>query len=377
MTEQKRHILILSSWYPNRENTFIGNFVQRQAELLSSMFEVTVLITKSDSSLNKIEIVQTNKNQLSEIIVYYPKGNTIFQKYLQQKKAFKAGIQLIKKVDLIHGHVMLPKGLQFITAKKIFNCPLLITEHGSYFRSEIKENRSFLEKIILKKLNKHIDKLTCVSNFLKVDLQSDFTNHLIEILPNHVDTKSFIPSIKEETKRKEFLHVSTLDEKVKNPKGIIDACSILLNYKKADFHLTIISDEPFEKWKKYANENRLSEHISFKGPLNWLELVPFYQKSDAFILFSSYETFSIVLAESWACGIPTITTSVGIGNQLPSSLGFQVDINNPKSLANAMLEIMNETAIFDSSFIRSHAEQFSGENVLSTYDTLLLDLLKK
>ena len=111
--------------------------------------------------------------------------------------------------------------------------------------------------------------------------------------------------------------------------------------------------------------------------MNWLELVPFYQKSDAFILFSSYETFSIVLAESWACGIPTITTSVGIGNQLPSSLGFQVDINNPKSLANAMLEIMNETAIFDSSFIRSHAEQFSGENVLSTYDTLLLDLLKK
>jgi glycosyltransferase involved in cell wall biosynthesis len=162
-----------------------------------------------------------------------------------------------------------------------------------------------------------------------------------------------------------------LDEKVKNPKGIIDSCSTLVREGHKDFHLTIISDEPFEKWKNYANQNLLSEHISFKGPMNWLELVPFYQKSDAFILFSSYETFSIVLAEAWACGIPTITTSVGIAKDLPSSLGIQIEVNNKTSLSNAMLEIMNGTTVFDSAVIQSHSEQYSGENVLSIYETLL------
>ena len=377
MAEQKRHILILSSWYPNRENKFIGNFVQRQAELLATKYEVTVLITKADFSVPEIEIIEENKGSLREITIYHPKGTNILQKYFLQKKAFNTGIKLIKNVDVIHGHVLLPKGLQFKTAKKFFKCPLLITEHGSYFRPEGRQIRSFLEKIILKKLRKHIDKLIAVSAFLKNDLQADFPDHSIGIIPNHIDTKSFTPISKENRKRKEFLHVSTLDEKLKNPKGIIDACLILLKEKNTDFHLTIISDESIEKWEKYANDNRLSEHISFKGPLDWLELVPFYQKSDAFILFSNYETFSIVLAEAWACSIPTITTSVGIGHQLPSSLGIQIESNNPKSLAGAMVEIMNESVIFDQPLIRSHAEQFAKKNVLSIYDKILLEILKK
>ncbi len=377
MALKKQHILILSSWYPNRDNKFIGNFIQRQAELLTSQFEVTVLITKSDSSSKNIEVQDQIKNSLREIIVYHPQGENILQKFILQNKAFKTGLKLIQQVDLIHAHIMLPKGLQFITAKKYFNCPLLVSEQGSYFRPEGKEKRSFIDKIILKKLNKHIDKLTCPSAFFKIDLQADFPNKTIDFLPNHVDTNSFSFIPKEKAKRKEFLHISTLDEKFKNPKGMIDACSILLKEKNTDFHLTIISDESIEKWSKYARENGLSEHISFKGPLDWLELVPYYQKSDAFILFSNYETFSIVLAEAWACGIPTITTSVGIGHELPSSFGIQIEINNPNNLANAMLEIINQSFSFNPNIIRSYSEQFSGENVLTIYNKILLDLLKK
>ena len=367
MPQKKHHILILSSWYPTKDALFVGNFVQRQAELLVSEYQVTVLHTKTDSSIKTIEISDTTKGNLREIIIYHPKGENLIQKFLNQKKAFHLGLQKIENVTLIHGHVLLSKGLQFIQAKKRFNCPLFVTEHASYYRKEIREKRSFLDKIILKKVNKHIDKLFAVSEFLKNDLQMDFPSKKIEILPNHIDTKTFIPNVRNVNETKQFLHISTLDEKVKNPKGIIDACSLLIKKGILNFHLTIISDESTEKWEAYSVKNNISEYITFSGPLDWFELAPYYQKSDAFILFSNYETFSIVLAEAWACGIPTITTSVGIGNNLSEKLGIQVEINSPESLTNGMLEIMENKRTFNPDMIRKHAEQFSGEKILNIY----------
>lgn len=365
---------MLSSWYPTRDSEFTGNFVQRQAHLLSSDFQITVLHTKSDSSIQEFEICENTNGNFREIIVYHPKRKNLFQKYRIQNQALKKGLKLIDDVDLVHGHILLPKGLQFISAKKYFKCPLMITEHGSYFRTEAKRKRNFLETFILKKIKKHVDKLTAVSEFLKADLQADFPQHAIHILPNHVDTDKFIPKEKEIFKRKEFLHISTLDENIKDPKGIIDACKTLVQKGESDFHLTIISDEPTDKWRKYALENQLLNFVTFLGPLKWFDLIPYYQNSDAFILFSNYETFSIVLAEAWSCGIPIITTSVGIGNKLSSDLGIQVKINDSESLANAMHEFIRENKKIDPKLIRSHAEQFSGEKIISTFEELIKDL---
>ena len=371
MKPNSQHILILSSWYPTKDALFVGNFVQRQAELLATEYQVTVLHTKSDSTIKTNEISDTIKGNLREIIIYHPKGQNLIQKFLNQKKAFHLGLQKIENITLIHGHVLLSKGLQFIQAKKRFNCPLFVTEHASYYRKEIREKRSFLDKIILKKVNKHIDKLFAVSEFLKNDLQLDFTSKKIEILPNHIDTKVFIPHQFTRETKTQFLHISTLDEQVKNPKGILDACLLLIKGGKSNFHLTIISDESTEKWRKYTTDNNIDKFVTFLGPFNWSDLASYYQKSDAFILFSIYETFSIVLAEAWACGIPTITTSVGIGNNLSEDLGIQIEINSPESLANGMLEIMENKRTFDSTFISKHAQQFSAENVLSIFKKLI------
>ena len=371
MVKKAHHILVLSSWYPSREALFVGNFVQRQAELLSSEYQATVLHTKSEYSLKEIEISDTKKGNLRELIIYHPKGKNLLQKYLLQKKAFNIGLKLIENVSLIHSHVLLPKGLQFIQAKKHFKCPLFVTEHASYYRKESRENLSFLNKLILKKVSRHIDKLFAVSEFLKQDLQIDFPTKNIEILPNHIDKKTFIPNIRNVNEKKQFLHISTLDEKVKNPKGIIDACILLIKKGILNFHLTIISDESTEKWEAYSVKNNISEYVTFLGPLDWLDLAPYYQKSDAFILFSSYETFSIVLAEAWACGIPTLTTPVGIGNQLSEDLGIQVEINSPESLANGMIEIIENKITFNPNLISKHTEQLSGENVLRIFKELV------
>ena len=90
-------ILFLCSWYPNRTNKTLGNFIQKHAEAISNIHEVDTLCLVSDPNCETMEcIVKKNKN-IREIIVYYPTSkNTLpllsnLSKFRRQFNAFKIG----------------------------------------------------------------------------------------------------------------------------------------------------------------------------------------------------------------------------------------------------------------------------------------------
>ncbi len=376
MSKVKKHILLLSSWYPSRVSPFLGNFIQRFAQLIATKYQVSVIYTIADESISEFEIVDSKNGNLREIIVYHPKGKSFFQKIRFQIVAFNKAAKTVDKVDLIHANVIFTKGLQFILAKRKYKKPLLLLEHASYFREEKRKSRSIYEKLILSIIKPKIDRLAVVSELLKKDIAFDFPNKEISILPYHLELSLFEPNTKKADidlidKPVEFIHISTLDEAVKDPKGILDACKLLVKGGKTNFHLTVISDEPYTKWETYLYSKKITDYVTFKGPLKWDELVPYYQNSDAFILFSKYETFSIVLAEAWACGLPVIATPVGIAKDLKPELGYQVEIGNPESLAKGMLKLMNNKDKFNSISIRNHAKLYSKEHVLKAYKNLI------
>ncbi|MBL1280987.1 MAG: glycosyltransferase family 4 protein [Fluviicola sp.] len=364
------HILIISSWYPTNEQPFLGNFVQRQAELLAREYKITVLNTVADDSLKKISVEKTQNGNLCEITVRHPKGKSILRKRREQVAAFANGMNLIDHVNLIIGHVALPKSWQFIEAKKRFNCPLFYIEHGSYFRAEKRNDFNFIEKYLLKQLKKRADEIIAVSDFLKKDMELIFSNSDIKVIGNHVDEELFSLSPEQKNSTTEFLHISTLDEQTKNPKGIIIACS-LLKKEGHSFHLTIVSDEDSTKMQEYAKREDVFDRITFVGPLKWEETVAYYHKADAFILFSYYETFSIVLAESWMTGTPTISTPVGIAFAENKDLGIAVENNNAASLKNAMARITAHSESLDSNVIREFAKKYSSDSILQKWQQLI------
>jgi L-malate glycosyltransferase len=376
--KNKKHILIISSWYPSRVHKHLGNFVQRFAQLWGREHHVHVVHTQVDPTVKEIEITTNSKQGINEIIAYHPKGRNFLQSFQIQRQAFKLACNKIEHIDLIHAHVLLPKGIQFLWAKKHFKCPLLLTEHGSYFR---KENKiSFIKQLYLKWIIGSVDFFTTVSEFLKEDLQRFFPKKEIQILPNPIEVADFSKTIQPEeketsafqlTKTIEFLHISTLDEDLKNIKGIIDACKLLVKKGITNFHLQIVSDEETIKWETYVYSKKLTNHISFTGATDYEKIPAFYQKADAFVLFSSYETFSIVLAESWASGIPVISTPVGIAFNLDKRLGLSVGINQTKELANAMERMINKEIQFDPVYLKNHAAQFDNALVLKQLTTFI------
>ncbi|MDP4683354.1 MAG: glycosyltransferase, partial [Crocinitomicaceae bacterium] len=223
-------------------------------------------------------------------------------------------------------------------------------------------------------VKKHIDKLIAVSEFQREDIAAYFDVTPIDVVYNPINTELFQPLVsKPANEKKQFLHISTLDKEVKNPIGIIDAVELLVRKGYHDFELTIVSDESYAELQKYAEQKSLSTYIHFAGPFEHEDLLPFYQKSDAFVLFSNYESFSIVLAEAWSCGLPTLTTPVGIGFNLQAEYGIQVKINDSLSLAMAMEKIIHNHT-FDSKVIRAKSQTYSMQNILGQLSTIYTEL---
>lgn len=371
MPQEPIHIVLVSSWYPNKYQPYVGNFVQRQASLLATEHRVTVVHTVSHPDESEFHLDKTVAGNLTELIVYHPRGKSALSKFGMQRRALRLAIEGLSSANLLISHVLLPKGLQFVELKKELKCPWIHIEHGSYFRREYWKSLSFFQKTIIRRTLHRIEHFYAVSEPLKREILAHFPQKEIGILPNHIDADLFnlAPKVPGEITR--FLHISTLEESTKNPQGIIDACKILVEKGMLNFHLTIISDESTQKWEDYTIERKLEAYISFDGPFDWEDLPQWYQQSDAFILNSNYETFSIVLAESWATGTPVISTPVGIATKLPKDIGIQTNVDDPQSLADAMEVIIQHEKTFDPETLRAAGMKYSSEQVLEELQKII------
>ncbi len=363
---QQKHILFLSSWFPTQENPYTGDFVARLALQISTFHRVTVIFTHSKEEIEDLEFNFHHEGNYSSYIIYHPKGKNILEKYRWQKKALFFGFSKIDRIDLIHANVSLPRAHQFIQAKKYFKVPLILTEHSAILCQNYFQELSILEKYQFKRLMKFCDQIVYVSDFLKHEIQHQVKGIKTSVIPNGINLSQFIPKVKQHALT-QFLHISNLDPRFKNVYGIIDAVEHLIAMDYTDFHLTIASDENMRELKLYASEKQLRNFISFVGPIPYEEVHTLYADADCFILNSNLETFSIVLAEAWASGLPTLTTPVGIGANLSPDLGFQTKMNDAEDVAKKMAKFMEEPQIFDAEKIRQHALVYDQDTVIRQY----------
>lgn len=371
------HILIMSSWYPTKGKPFLGNFVKRHAELIATKYPVSVLNIESNSAISQISVEVLKTGNLTEIFVEYPSSSNPLVKWRRAKKAFRMGVQHIREVDLIHASSILSKGYQFLWAKKHFKKPLIVTEHGSYYRSEVSSKWSLIDKQIIKSVLREASIVTAVSPFLKSEIENVFPKLDVRLLPNVVNQGVFKFKAKETDSKVKFIHISTLDERFKNISGIIEACDILSQEISSNrFELQIVSDEPYQKWKDIVAQKGLDNYIQFSGPLQSEEIAEKIQDATALILFSNYETFSVVIAEAWATGTPVISTPVGIAKDLDEAYGIQVEVQNVSSLVKAMRKFIHHEVQYNTNLLQSKSKPYAPESVLEVIDKLYQEVLK-
>lgn len=385
---KKLNILFLSSWYPNKVTPKNGNFVQKHAEAVANHSNVSCLHAVSRNQDNLFEIEETASNGVYEVIIYYQKiSNNIpllasYQKLKRQQDAYKKGYQIItskiENIDLIHLNVIFPAGIFALYLNKKNNIPFVVSEHWTAYLKNDPTKISTLEKYFIKKITKKSAYICPVSEDLKIAMIDFGIKNNYQVIPNVVDTSIFKFSSKQKNNEKtKFLHVSNLKDEHKNITGILNTIKKLSEIRN-DFTLLITGDGDFGEYQKKALEIDIPQGIiEFGGDKTTLEIAELMNKSDFFLLFSNYESFSVVIAEAWVSGLPVITSKCGgLTNQVTQENGVQVTPKNELELLEKLNLILSEKDRYSSEKIAQQAkEKYSYETVsaqfLNLYKTVL------
>ena len=370
-----KNILFLSSWYPSRVHNTLGNFVRYHALASSKYNSINVLYIVADDKVKNYEIDYFKDHEISTTIVYFKRG--IF-KYLNYLIAFIKGFNFLTKkksikFDIVHMNIMHPGIWQALFIKWRFKIPFIVSENWHGFQDLSKFKLSLLELKLIELGFKFSSAICPVSQQLKISMLNANYKANYKIIPNVVDTNKFKIGISKITnKHFTFLHVSTLDDSIKNVSGIINAFEKLTH---KNITLKIIGDGSTNWIFDKISNLKTSNTVLVENEKNHHEIASEMQKANVFVLFSNIENLPLVLIESISCGTPFIATKVGgIPEMFHKDLGRLVDSRNIDQLVKEMNFMIENPNYFDSEEIRSYAlNNYSDKVVGKQFNDLYIE----
>lgn len=388
MTNERYKILNICSWYPNELKPTLGNFVQKHAEVISRLNHNIVIAIFPSTDLKKIKITRNNRNTLTEIIVYYPKRTKglgvfrIIRNYYHHYLAFKKAYGIVRdefgKPDIVHLNIVYPLGIWAFWLKKRYKIPYVITENSSGFhlKSEHAYPKSVLR--ICKKILKNADYILPVSANLRDNLRLLAPSKKYKMISNVVDENLF--ELREKLKNNHTLrliHISTGVDEIKNLSGIVNVMNKLFS-ENLSIQLDIVSDGDIEYAREKVTSLSLTEKILFHSTKSTVEIAEMISKSDALLMFSNYENFPCVIAESLMSGKPVISSNVnGIPEHVNQENGILVNPGDEEALAMAIKSFYSKEKLFSPKVIREYAEsKFGYASVSLQFQKVYNELLK-
>jgi L-malate glycosyltransferase len=349
------YILFIASWYPNEKDPTLGIFIKRHAEAVSQYRRVRVL---SFHQGDRFRIHRSGNNQLEEIRVEYRNSYPKLSLF----SAFRKCSEMLfteDKPSLIHAHVTMPAGFLAKQLSAKIKVPYVITEHWTGYNKQDGSYKGVFMKLMTSAAIKGASYILPVSKELEDSMRSHGLKANYKVIRNVADPLFYKTEIRPSAKK--FIHISSLDQRQKNVLGILDVFSELQE-KDKEVQLVIAgdgSDRPLVE--KRAHELQL-RNVRFTGNLDAAALSRELTDCTALVLFSNYENLPCVIIESFAAGVPVISTNVGgIAEIVDERNGILIQPNDKEALLKAMERMLLDN--FDRPAVREYARQFSYEQV--------------
>ncbi len=382
---QKRNILFLSSWYPNRIKPTHGNFVFQHAFAASQYHNVNLLYVCLDDQLKGgIELVKS-KNPFPSTIAYIPKSTIPIIGFIwNYMRIILCYFQLVREVknegfhpELIHANVVYPIGIVARLLSIRHKIPYIITEHWTCYHQEVYPRPSKLQMFFTRLVANKAALILPVSEDLAQAMRSKGIHSDMSVVYNVIDTCLFVPGNPNNRKGNQLIHVSSLDPIQKNPSLLFRAFSELIMWKP-ELQLHIVSDGDFSFFKEEIIQLKIDRQIVFHGMLEAKEIAAQLQNSDLFVLTSRFETFGVVLIEAISCGLPVVATNVGgVKEVVPKEHGQLVPSENLEALVSAIKEQLSRLNKYNTNEMHHRAtENFSyqaiGKRFTAIYEAIIL-----
>lgn len=355
----------------------LGLFVKNLAESLAPFCKISVLHISAIAGQSK-PIVLDEKTE--DGILTVSASISSRQRYLFQRivlafrwiVAFQQCWKAIRKKqgtpDLAHVHVLTRPGILALWLKWFHGIPFIISEHWSRYFPENNQFKGFVRKVMTRHILKQSCALICVSESLYSAMKKNGLTHAVKhTIPNVVNTQLFHPLAKKP--KHDFydvIHISCFEEQSKNITGLLKGMKIVCSMRN-DVRLQLVGDGHDKSMvESLALElGLLPDVVVFRGTLLPVEVTGLLQQADFLVQTSHYETFGTVVAESLACGVPVISTGVGIFPEIfTPKLGVLIRSTNDADIAEAILEAIGSISTFNSIAMRELAiTHFSYENV--------------
>jgi len=384
-------ILFLTRWYPPHG----GIFITRHAKAVALYHELTVLaiLPGENSSGLKPVINKTLDHEGFTVIRYFYKSSSC------KIAAIASFVNLIKYLiwsfagyryvsihygpfDVIHVHILTRAAIVAFLVNLFTGKPYIISEHWTRY---IPENWGFtgvFRKTLTRLIVRRASAVIAVSEFLKNAMQKcGLQNKKFIIIPNAIDTKLFTRSGKREPGQvKRIVHVSNLHERAKNIHGILRVIKILSEQRK-DFEMVFIGSDGNNLYeaKNYASGLGLEPPlVTFTGRKLGAELVRMYQGSCFLLMFSNFESFSIVIYEALSCGIPVLATAVGgIPEYFSKNAGRLIPPGDEAALLENMNFMLDNYQSFDPAYLGTLIEsRFGFKRVGEQFDVVYREVVE-
>jgi len=372
------NVLYLTRWYPNRYDPMPGLFIRRHALSVSEKVNVSLLYVHLafDKNAHGTEQVYSDALGIRELVIYVRASDTgikwldSFLNLWRFLAANWSGIRKLRRIagkpDLVHVNVLTRCGLVALIHRMFCGVPYVITEHWTRYLPGMDNYRGWLRKFMTRVVVRNASAVLPVTLNLQRAMElHGLRNEHYCVIPNVVDTELFHPAEKKSDKHaRKILHVSCFEDKQKNISGLLRVLK-RLSQLRHDWHCTMVGEGiHFEKLVRYASELGIKDtFVFFTGLRENQDLVELMQQADFQVMFSRYENLPVVIPESFACGLPFVSTNVGgIAEHIHEDSGLLLPSEDENALLDSLIFMLDHPEKFDKVQIRKYAiDHFSKE----------------
>lgn len=273
-------------------------------------------------------------------------------------------------VKLFHVHYAIPHAVSAFLARTMSGDSLrfITTLHGTDItvvgadRAYMRPTRFAIEQS---------DAVTAVSQFLADETVRQFqTSKAIEVIPNFVDTKRFVPTggtryYERSDEERIIVHASNF-RPVKRVADTVRTFAFLA--REVPARLLLVGDGPdLDHALAVAADLGCAGKIEHVGKQDALEGL--LARADLCLMTSETESFGLVLLEAMSCGVPCATTDVGGVREVLGDLGMYAPVGQPEALAQAALPCLRDPELHKRLAVaaRQRATNFDQSKILTRY----------
>lgn len=372
-------IYFIARGIPDAHSPQWGCFEIDQARALSAMgHKVVYLSVDSRLRLYYRRLGQT-RQVVDGVICYnsflYPNA-MIIGKYFQRlarrqqlERLYKRAVRTEGKPDVLYSHYLWNTN-EAIELHKKYGVPLVGIEHWSEL------NKHPLPQKVKRQADAtypFVDKLITVSGTLQKRIE-DLYHIKAEVVHNMVG-KEFVYQPHTETGKIQFVSTGSLIKR----KGfdLLPKAFALADLPKDKWQMQIIGGGKERiRLQQQIDKAGLSANILLVGQKNKQEISRLLNESDAFVLPSRNENFSVAVLEALACGLPVIASICGgIRECIDEKNGLLFEVDDVQELAKAIKQMYEHYRDYDRQAIADDCKaRFSAEVIAKQLTEIFEDV---